>query len=191
MYTFGQVLHFDPNVGLARHSCRQLLLNRGRHALSDVVDFVGKRPLLDNVSLGNWLDDVDVDQLSTAESRYTDVDQEHRLEQEVERHPVQKRTRPELNDVQECKHHPVGQELGVIRTGGSLQGHQRVVAGNNETSNVGQQLANTSDIQENQDEVCANGNKNGVRAGQPSLGLENVQGLETRSSLGLVEKLNH
>lgn len=107
----------------AKHTKYQSLdLHRGRNTLSSLTNLLGGA-LLD-VLVSHRLDDVDVHNLGATEWRNTSPQQENCLEQEVERNPVQDSTRPELDDVQEGEHNPVGQQLSVVGLGDCVQGDQ-------------------------------------------------------------------
>lgn len=103
--------------------------------------------------LGKRLDKGLVDKLSTSVLGETNVQEEGGLEEVVEGHPVKDGLGPELKDVEGGEDNPVGQVLSVIGLAGGLQGKQGVVAGDDQTSNVGQELANSSNVEEDEDEV--------------------------------------
>lgn len=145
------------------------------------------RTLVDNVLSGEWLDNGGVDDLGTTESWDTNVKQEDGLEEKVEWHPVQDGSGPELNDIEEGENNPVGQQLGVVVLTSSLQGNQGEVTGNNETSNIGQQLANTTNVQENDNEVEHTEAQNSVGSRQASLLFKHLQWLDTSGSLKWLE----
>lgn len=115
--------------------------------------------------LGNGLDNGLVDKLGTSVLGETNVQEEGGLEEVVEGHPVEDGLGPELKDVEGGKHDPVGEVLGVVGLAGGLQGQQRVVAGDHQSSNVGQQLADSSNVEENEDEVESHESKQNVRLG--------------------------
>lgn len=161
----------------------RLQLHGAGNTLGNLIDSLGQGLVLDDVSTRKWLDQVDVDQLGTAEGRNTNVEQENSLEQEIKWNPVEDRARPELNDVQEGKHHPVRQQRSVVGGGGGLQRKKRIVARNNEPGNVRQQLADTGKVQENNHKVDRNTDNDCVRSWKTGLSLEKLQDLNTRGSL--------
>jgi hypothetical protein len=72
--------------------------------------------------------------------------------------------------------------LGVINLAGAEQGVQRVVAGDDEASNVDKKLA--SNVKEDEEEVQASETQDGVGLGDGCLLLEVVEG-------GVLAKLQH
>jgi hypothetical protein len=64
--------------------------------------------------------------------------------------------------------------LSVVDLAGGEEGIQRVVAGNNESSNVDKELA--SDVEKDEEEVQARKTKDGVDLGYGRLLLEVVEG---------------
>lgn len=158
-------------------------LHRRGHSLSSLAD-LGGGALLD-IGVGQWLDDVYIKQLGAAEWRHTSPQQEQCLEQEVEGDPVQDGTRPELHDIQEGKHYPVRQQIRIVGLSGRVQCEQRVISRDYKSGDVGQQLANSADIQEHQDQVTDATDQYGVRSGQTSLLFENRQWFNTRGGLGV------
>lgn len=115
---------------------KSLQANGGGDTLSSVIDRGLDAAQLDNVCLGKWSDDIGVDDSGTTKSRNADVDQKDGLEEEVERNPVQDGSGPELNDIEESKHHPVGQQLGVVVLTPGLQGDQGEVTRNDKTGYI-------------------------------------------------------
>lgn len=106
-----------------------------------------------NELLGKGLDNSLVDKLGTAVLGETNVEQEGGLEQVVEGHPVEDGLGPELKDVEGGEHNPVGEVLGVVSLAGGLESQKGVVSGDHEASNVGEQLSDASNVEEDEDEV--------------------------------------
>lgn len=115
--------------------------------------------------LSEGLDNGLVDKLGTSVLGETNVQKEGGLEEVVEGHPVKDGLGPELKDVEGGEDNPVGQVLSVIGLAGGLQSQQRVVAGDDQTSNVGQKLTNSSNVEEDEDEVESNEAKQDVGLG--------------------------
>lgn len=157
------------------HSCIHLQLNGRRNTGSSAVDVVGDVRAWQDKSFRERLDDVNVDASGTTERWDTNVKQEESLEQEVEWDPVQDSLGPELNHVQEGEHNPVSQQLSVIVLTRGLQRNEGEVTWNNESSNVGQELTNTTEVQENQQEVNTTCTQDGIGSWQSSQALKLVQ----------------
>jgi hypothetical protein len=79
-----------------------------------------------------------------------------------------------FKDSQEGIDDPVGEPLGVVDLAGTEQGVERVVAGDDESSNVDEKLA--GNVEENQEEVEADEAEDGVDLGDGGLLLKVVEG---------------
>ncbi len=66
------------------------------------------------------------------------------------------------------------QPLSIVSGAGSEQGIQRVVAGNDEASQIGEELA--TEVEDNEEEVEGAQADNSIRLGDTSLLLKIVQG---------------
>ena len=66
------------------------------------------------------------------------------------------------------------QPLGVVILGVSEEGSERVVAGDNEASEVGEELA--TEVEDDEEEVKGNDTNDGIGLGDTGLLLEVVQG---------------
>jgi hypothetical protein len=87
-----------------------------------------------------------------------------------------------LKDSQESIDDPVGEPLGVVDLAGAEQGVERVVAGDDESSNVDEELA--SNVEEDEEEVEADEAEDGVDLGNGGLLLKVVEG-------GVLGQLDH
>lgn len=113
------------------------------------------------------------DDLGTVERRQGQPQEEDELEDEVEGEPVDD-VDEALQDGKESKDNPVRQPLGVVSSARSEQGVQRVVAGNDKASKVGEQLA--AEVEDDEEEVESGEADDGVGLGNTGLLLKVVQG---------------
>lgn len=162
----------------------KLMVERRRNALAHRVDLVRKSVLGADILLGKRADDRVEHDVGAPERRDANVEQENGLDQKVKGKPVQYGIGPELNHVQEGKHHPVGQELGVVGRGLGVESNQRVVAWHDEASEVQQELAEPAGVEEDGDKVEGARTDHGVGAREASALFKLCQELDVTRFLG-------
>lgn len=113
------------------------------------------------------------DELSTPEGREREPEEEDKLEDVVEGEPVDDLDEA-LNHSEKREDDPVSQPLSIILLVVSEEGTKRVVARDDETSEVGQKLA--SEVEDNEEEVESADTDGGIGFGNTSLLLEVVEG---------------
>lgn len=113
------------------------------------------------------------DELSTPEGREREPEEEDKLEDVVEGEPVDDLDET-LNHSEKREDDPVSQPLSIILLVVSEEGTKRVVARDDETSEVGQKLA--SEVEDNEEEVESADTDGGIGFGNTSLLLEVVEG---------------
>jgi len=111
--------------------------------------------------------------LSAAESGQSEPQQEDELEDKVEGEPVNN-AEEALDDGEEGENNPVRQPLGVIFFGLGEEGGERVVAGNDKSSKVCEELA--TNVEDDEEEVESSNTDDGIGLGNANLLLEIVQG---------------
>jgi hypothetical protein len=113
------------------------------------------------------------DNLSTTEGRQREPQEEDELEDKVEGKPVDNVDKA-FQDSEEGEDDPVGKPLGVVVGVVCEESAERVVAGNDEASKVGQKLA--THVEDNEEEVEGSEANDTIGFGNASLLLEVVEG---------------
>lgn len=132
-----------------------LVLKTRRNSFCSVINFSGNFVALlgKDILIGEWLDEGLVDDLSTTKLGKGQIEQEDCLQEPVEWDPVKDGLGPELNHVQEGEDDPVGEQPGVILRCTCAQRVQGQIARHDKASNVGEQLTNTTQVEEDKHKV--------------------------------------
>lgn len=109
------------------------------------------------------------DDLGTTEGGESQPQEEDKLEDKVEREPVDD-TDEALDDGEEGENDPVSQPLSIVSCGVSKEGGKRVVAGDDEASEVGEELA--TEVKDDEEEVEGGDTNGGIGLGNASLLLQ-------------------
>jgi len=112
------------------------------------------------------------DEVGTLEGGEGEPQKENKLEEIVEREPVYNADKA-LNNSEEREDNPVGQPLGIIVLVMGKQGVERIVSRDDETGNVGEELA--AEVKQDEEEVERDRANNGVGLGDRGLFLEVVE----------------
>jgi hypothetical protein len=109
------------------------------------------------------------DDLGAAEGRKRQPQEEDELEDKVEGEPVNDADEA-LEHGEEGKYDPVGEPLGIIGGSTRKQGVERVVAGDDESSQVGKELA--AKVENDEEEVESTRANKSIRLGHAGLPFE-------------------
>lgn len=124
------------------------------------------------VASEHWGKERAEDNLGTAEGGQREPKEEDELEREVERKPINN-VHEVLEDSKKSKDDPVSEPLGIVRLAGREESIQRVVARNDEASQIRQKLA--AEVKDDQQEVECDEAGNGVGLGHAGRALEVVE----------------